>query len=294
MNRVFGILGGDNRNIKLSNLLAKENDIVYTYGLEEAEVLENPVNIIKCNDIKEFVSKTNYIIGPIPFSKDCNYINMPYCKQKLMMQEGLQEMKNKLLIVGQVSSKVRKMAKENECEIVDIMQNEELVIFNTIATAEGTIQVLMENTDTVLQDLSVLILGFGKVAKTLAKKLDAIDMKVTCSARKLSDLAWIESYGYTSKDIYKINAELPQYDVIINTIPSLILGKESLSYVNQNTLIIDLASYPGGIDWEEAKKRKIKAICALGLPGRVAPETSARFIKRTVENILKEKSIITN
>ena len=64
------------------------------------------------------------------------------------------------------------------------------------------------------------------------------------------------------------------------------LDAEKLKYVGKDTLLIDLASNPGGIDKEEAKNQGIKLIHALGLPGKVAPKSSAKFIKDIVYEII--------
>lgn len=81
---------------------------------------------------------------------------------------------------------------------------------------------------------------------------------------------------------------LSEYDVIINTVPHLILTPERMEYVREDCLLIDLASNPGGIDKKSAKDRNLKLIWALALPGKVAPITTAEFIKDTIYNILKE------
>ena len=284
MEKVYGILGGDNRNIKLAKLLAKENNIVYTYGLEEAEELLGISKIYNCNSVEELAFSSGIIVGPIPFSKDGVNVLMPYSNQKITIKECVKKIcNNNKLVVGQVSDDIYNLAKDSNLEIVDIMKCEELVILNTIATAEGTIQVLMKNTDTILQGLSVLILGFGKVAKTLAYKLYNMQMDVTCAVRKNTDLSWISAYGYNRKNIHELSSYVGDYDIIINTIPAIVVGKKEIEKINNETLVVDLASYPGGIDVDEIKKKDIKYVWALGLPGKVAPVTSAKYIRQTIE-----------
>ena len=63
---------------------------------------------------------------------------------------------------------------------------------------------------------------------------------------------------------------------------------EKIKYVKDDCLLVDLASNPGGIDKKAAKDKNLKLIWALALPGKVAPITTAEFIKDTVYNILKE------
>jgi hypothetical protein len=77
-------------------------------------------------------------------------------------------------------------------------------------------------------------------------------------------------------------------DIIFNTVPSLILDADMLTKTARNTLIIDLASRPGGVDFEAAHKMGIKVIWALSLPGKVAPDTAGDIIGKTILNILDE------
>ena len=89
-------------------------------------------------------------------------------------------------------------------------------------------------------------------------------------------------------NINAIGENLSEYDVIINTVPHLVLTSEKIKYVKDDCLLVDLASNPGGIDKKAAKDKNLKLIWALALPGKVAPITTAEFIKDTVYNILKE------
>ena len=125
------------------------------------------------------------------------------------------------------------------------------------------------------------------MAKVVAKKFDGISAKVTCAARKNTDLAWIKALGYEAVNINKLGEDLKQYDIIINTVPQMIIDKEEMQYMSKNVLLIDLASTPGGINTEDAQKLNLKFVWALALPGKVAPITSAEFIKDTIYNILK-------
>ena len=64
------------------------------------------------------------------------------------------------------------------------------------------------------------------------------------------------------------------------------MTKNELSYINNNALIIDLASKPGGVDQKVVRELKLNYIWALALPGKVSPLTSAVYIKNTIYNIL--------
>lgn len=273
----FAIIGGDVRNAKLAKMLALEGNTIYTYGIENKEELKDTENIINCKTIKEAVRNAKKIIGPIPFLNT------------IEIEELIELINEKTLIAGNIPEEVHNLAKGKNIKIIDIMKNEELAILNIISTVEGTIEIAISNTDKILQGSNILILGFGRIGKLLAKKMESLSTKVTCTARKYEDLAWIRAYGYEAIDTNCLKeTDLSKYDIIINTIPQLILTKERLKYVNKECLLIDLASKPGGIDREEAKNRNLKYIWALALPGKVAPVTTAKFIKETIYHILNE------
>lgn len=285
----FAIIGGDLRAVKLASILAEEGNIIYTYGLEKAEELKNNHNVIMCDKLNKAIKDdVEVVIGPIPFSSNGEKINTPFSDNKISIRELMHSLNAKILIAGSIAPNVYDMANDEYIEIIDIMKREELAVLNTISTAEGAIEIAIANTNKILHGSNVLILGFGRIGKVLARKLAGLSAKVTCAARKDEDLAWIKAYGHMATNINLLGENLSQYDIILNTVPHLILNQELLNYVKEDCLLIDLASNPGGIDKRAAKNRQLKLIWALALPGKVAPITTAEFIKDTIYNIIKE------
>jgi len=285
----IAVVGGDLRIVKLVNMLAKDGNTIYTYGIEKAEELKNKTNIIFCDKLSKTIREdVEIVIGPIPFSSNGKDINAPFSDKDISIRELMHYLNAKILIAGSITPEIYDMANDEYIEIIDIMKREELAVLNTISTAEGAIEIAISNTSKILHGSQVLILGFGRIGKVLARKMAGLSAIVTCAARKDEDLAWIKAYGHKAININNIGENLSQYDIIINTVPHLILTQERLKYVNEECLLIDLASNPGGIDKKEAKNRKLKLIWALALPGKVAPITTAEFIKDTIYNILRE------
>ena len=291
----YGILGGDFRNVELVKLLAKEKNIVYTYGLEkEIQKLESD-NIIICDDIKE-LQETDIVITSIPLSKDNININMPlniYGKES-KIDEALKVMNNKLIFTGSVSSEILRKFKLYNIEILDIMKNEEFAVLNAIPTAEETIRIIIDNTKKVLHNANCLIMGYGRIGKVLAKKLNALSVKVECLVSDNIEKIWcrVEGYNYIEFENIKNKSDLlKKYDIIINTIPKIILTDE-LKEIRKDTLIIDLASKPYGIDRSIVKQENLNFIEALGLPGKSAPITVAENMYEVIKNtILKRQKI---
>lgn len=288
MSMNFAIIGGDLRIIKLARMLAEEGNTIYTYGLEKAEELKSITNIIFCEKLKHAIQNTEIVIGPIPFSSNGKDINTPFSEHTISIREFMHEMNAKILIAGSILPEIYDLANDEYVEIIDLMKREELAVLNTISTAEGTIEIAISNTNKIIHGSEILILGFGRIGKVLARKMAGLSAKVTCAARKDEDFAWIRAYGHEATNINTLGESLSQYDIIINTVPHLVLTPERLQYVDNDCLLIDLASNPGGIDKKAAKDRNLKLIWALALPGKVAPITTAEFIKDTIYNILKE------
>lgn len=288
----FLCLGGDLRTIKLIQMLKTDNHDVYTYGIEEEHGKSNfNDNTQKIKNLEdERLQSIDTIIGPIPFTKDGEQLNAPFSEKEIYIKDLFEKLKEKTLIAGPFLPKMKEELKKNKIRLIDIMEIEELVIYNTIATAEGAIKTAIENTETNLHGTKVLILGFGKVAKTLAYKLKYLTAEITCAARRGADLAWIETHGYKAQNINELGRNLKKFDIIFNTVPQIILTEKELRCIKKEALIIDLASKPSGVDQEKAKEIGLNYIWELAIPGKIAPTDCAKYIKDAIYNVLNIKT----
>ncbi|MDK2798526.1 MAG: dipicolinate synthase subunit [Clostridiales bacterium] len=285
----FAIIGGDLRQVKMANGLAKDGYYVKVFGFKDIEFAPN---VIKAHNMQEVVEGTDVIVAPLPCSLDNESVNTPFYDGKIFFNDLFKHIsKNQLFVGGKISEKISNLAKVYNIYIVDYFEREELTILNAIPTAEGAIQIAMEELPITLHNSHCLILGFGRIGKILARMLLGIGANVTVEARKYQDLAWIKSYGYNGVHLNQLEKVIGNYDVIFNTIPSVILDTEILSKIKKDCLVIDLASKPGGVDFEMARDMGLKVIWALSLPGKVAPNTAGNIIKDTIFNIIDELGV---
>lgn len=162
---------------------------------------------------------------------------------------------------------------------------------NAPPTGEGAIQIAMEELPITLHGARVLLIGAGRLSRVLAQQLRGLGSKVTVAARRFSDLAWAEVWGCTAERTDELRGWMCSYDLVINTAPALLMGREELEDLKPGCLVIDLASAPGGVDFAAAEELGVKAIQALSLPGKVAPVTAALAIKAAIYNILTELGV---
>lgn len=279
----IAVVGGDLRIVKLVGMLEKDEFEIKTYGLEKSSEISSK----KCETLEECIEDSDIVIGPLPLSNG-EQVSTPFSEKKIEITELLNNLEGKIFIAGSIKQEIYELAQDKNITIIDIVKREELAVLNAISTAEGAIQIAIEETPKNLHGNKVLVLGFGRIGKILSKMLDGIGAKVSCEARKTTDLAWIKAYGYTPINLIELKENLNQYDIIINTIPYIVLDEDKLKEVKQEALLIDLASNPGGVDKKAVKELGIHYVWALSLPGKVSPVTSAEFMKETLYNIFKE------
>ena len=166
-----------------------------------------------------------------------------------------------------------------------MMDYDELAIYNSIPTAEGTILYIMQNTETTIHGANIHVIGAGRCGETLAKSLRALGARVSISTRNPSLAARMFESGISV--VATDEKILRAADVIVNTVPAMMLGRDQLDFVKPEVYIADIASAPGGVDFEAAAARQIKAELLPALPGIVATKTAAlylaQFIKRKID-----------
>jgi len=288
--KTFAIIGGDLRQAHLANILASKEKGYKIYGM----FLENEVKLslkIHCsNDIQLALPQSDVVIFPLPLLDVDGNINTPLSKQRIRLEDCLDYISPEALVLaGKIPQEAKNSFHNKDIEFVDYLEREEFAVLNAIPTAEGAVEIALRELPITLSGASCLVTGFGRISKVLVQRLQAFGAQVRVVARKCGDLAWIKAYGCEAVHISRMAEYLPNIDVLFNTVPAVILGEDKLKKLNRDCLVIDLASKPGGVDFETAKNLGLKTIWALSLPGKVAPITAGEITLNTIFNILSEK-----
>lgn len=260
----FAVIGGDLRQAYMAGILSAKGYRVIVYGLP-AETEKQSGIVKKAETLPEAIQSSKIIIGGIPLTKDQNTIDI--------LKDTLTE--DNQFFAGCISEEFKKFGDSKHIFMYDYMKNEELTVFNTIATAEGTIAEALIRHPGNLHGEDCLIIGYGKCAATLAHKLSGLSAKITVCARNKVSRAIAASYGYEVIGFQELDKNLGKFEYIFNTVPKEVLDRQLLAYVGKQSLIIDIASAPGGIDFLAAQEMNINASLCPGLPGKYAPKASA-------------------
>ncbi len=282
----FAIVGGDSRHARLATLLSDDGHRVFVYALENAELSDK---VIRESGLATLSKGVDCVILPIPSKNEKGLLNTPLSGSEYEISSLFSLFPTgQTVIGGKITNDMFEFAARCGIRLFDCLEREDFTVMNALPTAEGAIGVAMQMQNTTLNGAKALVLGFGHIGKLLAAKLHGLGIKVTASARKSGDLAWISAYGYDDINTRDIHEKLSEFDIIFNTIPAKILDREVLRRAKKNALIIDLASRPGGVDFDAAKEFSLRTVHALSLPGKVAPVTAAESLRATVYNILDE------
>lgn len=280
----FGIIGGDKRQLFLAKSIY---DSGYTVMLGGFDRLKSTGTLVLC-DIKSSAEKSDVIILPVPSVRTDGSINTPFSDDCTVLDDELIEiMLKKPVFVAMKDRFLKAYPQFENAELYDYAAKEEFAILNALPTAEGALEVAMKQYEGTVAGSRCLITGYGRIGKVLAEMLKNHKADVTVSARKSSDMAFAQAFGYKKLNTNKLSC-IRNFDLVFNTVPSLIFDRELLENTDKNTIIIDLASLPGGVDFEAAQKLGIDAVRALALPGKCAPKTAGEIIRTTVFNIIEE------
>lgn len=172
-----------------------------------------------------------------------------------------------------------------DVHLIEYMRSDRMAYKNAVATAEGALAEAILNSDINLHGSRSLVTGFGRCAEILADKLKALNSHVTIMARNADQRAKAFAYGYEAIGFNagKMKAHGPDFDFVFNTVPRLVLDEQMLSLLPETSLIIDIASKPGGVDFEYCRSHGIHAKLISGIPGKYAPKTSAEYLLEVIE-----------
>lgn len=273
--KIFLIIGGDQRQIFLFNSLKEKG--------YKTEIIFNNNNTDKLSQLKEIL-KADVIILPIPTSQDQIHLFAPNFCEKIKLEEITKLISPNAILFTGGENKLFTACKTKRT--INLLADESMTLKNAMATAEAALSIIINNTNATVFDTKILILGYGRIAKVLANYLESLHSKVTVCARK--PVARTSAYldGHTTIGFDCLDEDIGKYNIIVNTVPYLILDQNKLQKIDSNALLLDLASKPGGIDFKAANEMNLKSIHALSLPGKYSPKSSAEYIESAIFNTI--------
>ena len=282
----FAVVGGDRRSSLLCGILRRDGHKVQTFALERAEL---PAEVPKAGCLQGCVYGADCVILPTPAEKG-GVLNAPFSSETLRLPELIGELwQGQIVCGGKLSDESCLAAVKGKLYLEDLMRRPDFVAGNAAITAEGAIELLMAGSDRALLDSRVLVTGWGRIGRILALRLQSLGAEVTVAARKPGQRAEARALGCGAMDYAQLEGEISEFDFIVNTVPARVISEAMLCCIAPDTLLLELASPPGGFDRTLAENIGLHTLAAPGLPGEYAPYSAALLMRDAIYDIIREQ-----
>ena len=276
MDRHTIILTADKRQEKLMELLDGEKiSCAWNENANEKEVCEKV-----------------YVL-PIPVTKlDRN----PTIKEKLKdeLRKLCENPYAQIKVFGGVFTTEWKLfLAEYQIPYWDFMKLPEVVEGNGWITAEATIAEVLQQGEYSVYGQKILVTGYGCCGEKIAKVFSNMGAKVVVAARREEVRKKIQRDGYAAINFSEVEKMIGDVVTVINTVPAMVITQDCIRRMQRNACIIDIASSPGGCDFEAANKYGITAKLALGLPGLYTTTSSAELLKNAISKYAPLKNEVS-
>lgn len=282
----IAVIGGDARQLEVIRKLNEWDASLYLIGFDQLDqgfTGETRVSLDEAN-----FEVMDAILLPISGTSTEGEVETTFSNETLRLStEYLKRTPSHCTVFSGISNDfLDQCIEDSGRRLIKLLERDDVAIYNSIPTAEGTIMMVIQNTDMTIHDSTVMVLGLGRTGMTVARMMAALGAHVKVGARRPEHLARITEMGLKPFHLDALAREAMNIDICINTVPAPILSANVLSQMPPATLIVDLASKPGGTDFRYADKRGIKALLAPGLPGIVAPKTAGEIVAKVLRPLL--------
>lgn len=165
---------------------------------------------------------------------------------------------------------------------VNLWTDERLLVENAYLTAEAAVAAAQRRRGGSFEGLPCAVIGYGRIGCALTEILKDLGAQVLLLSRTEEKCRLARENGASAVELDKVGAALRGKRLIFNTAPSHVLDREALSSIDQDALLMELASPPYGFDLEEALALGVNACREPGLPGRHCPLSAARVLYHAV------------
>ncbi len=193
--------------------------------------------------------------------------------------------KHALILAGGSSPALEKLCAERGYIFENYFAKEPLTLKNAALTAEAACVMLAQSTDGALLESSALIIGYGRIARYLASRLNAFGCTVTVAARREEQRTHAKLDGYRAVTIDKALESLAEYNYITNTAPAALFSEKQFRNIAGRGIYMELASLPNA----EMLAEECGAcyIFAGGLPGKCSPKAAGKYIAEEAAALIK-------
>ena len=290
MNKKIAVIGGDVRQLYLARELLKKGYTVTVFGIDIPR-LDEKDNLIYSKNLSEATENAIMAVLPLPFSRDKITLNAPSSTETILLGDIYSYCSDIPYIAAGLPDTESKNKLSGKSFLIDYATREDFTLKNALATVEGAVAIAIREMPTTLHGSVCAVTGYGRIGKILVRTLLSLGASVKVFARKNTDRISAQIDGAKAFDIKDISENIYDTDILINTVPSVIIEEKVLKNFPKSSIIIELASPPGGVDKHDAVISGIRLINAQSLPGKYSPKSAAKAIYDSIFSALREEGV---
>ena len=205
-----------------------------------------------------------------------------------LFEHLVKENLDKKYIVYNETEYLKKLKNKYNLNYIYLKEDQEFNKVNSLATSEAVLMYSIEILPIILKEAKILVLGYGNSGKELVSTFSNFTNQILVAVRREEVQKELTNNNIQNININDLKDYIEDYDLIINTVPSVILDEELLRYISPSSYILDIASYPYGIDYSKAVQYGLNAYLLPSLPSKYAPKSSGIEYAKAIERGLNK------
>ncbi len=233
-------------------------------------------NVIYSDDILDF-NNIDTLILPISgidrflFIKDSN-INL----NDIILNNNI-----KHIIAGKINDDLKNISIKENIKLSSYLDIPYYAWENAKLTSYLLIKKIINDYDSTLFNLNILIMGYGYCGKAIYNMLKPYCNNISIYCRDSHDIKEL----YCNNIKYENLKELNKYDIIINTVDFNLINDYMFETLKYDVGLYDISSYPYGFNLDDASKYKFKVNILPKLPSYV-PQEAGYILFQTIKKLL--------
>ncbi|MFK7694052.1 dipicolinate synthase subunit DpsA [Paenibacillus sp. HJGM_3] len=285
------IIGGDARQLEVIQKFVELDATVQLIGFDNLQNQYSGATKVPLSP--EALQGADAVILPVVGTDDNGIVDSLFSTSELhLTEEHIRSLPpHAKVYTGMAKGYLKTLCQTAGIKLVELLERDDVAIYNSIPTAEGALMMAIQNTDITIHGSVCMVLGLGRTGFTMARTLQGLGAQVKVGIRRPEHYARAWEMGFTPFYLNDLAQQVSNIDLLFNTIPTMIVTAQIIANIPHRAVLIDLASRPGGTDFRYAERRGVKAMLAPGLPGIVAPKTAGRIIANTVSQLIMEDAV---
>lgn len=187
------------------------------------------------------------------------------------------------ILCGDCPEELKEKLKLKNVEVYCYFENESFAIYNALLTAEGVLPVIYEHTQKSIFESKFLILGLGRIGKALVNLFEKLNVKYDIGSLSIKDENATTFFNCKNLSKGQFISQLCNYDVIINTIPKMIINKEFADTIKKDAVFIETASVDA---LQQTQDVQFKYVKAAKLPQKYTLISASKLMENKLLEVL--------